>query len=227
VRTNPKSARQRLAPEAFFNAAMRILGERGADELTVDSLCAHLGVTKGSFYHHFESTAEFTTGLLTCWEGVLDQYLELTRAIAEPAGQLEALWPAGMSRPHEAEAALRAWANTNPMVATVIRRADQKMEAYAVEWISSFVDDPERARLLGHMWVCLITGAQQQRPVDRPRFSQLMAEFTSTNLGIELEVDHNRVRVIRMPSPSGPKPRSAKPAPRSPGSRRTAREPSP
>jgi AcrR family transcriptional regulator len=205
-----KSGQQRLTPEAFFNAAIKILAERGAEELTVDSLCAHLGVTKGSFYHHFQNTAEFTAGLLACWEGILDQYLELTRAIPDPARQLEVLWPAGINRPHEAESALRAWANSNPAVATVVRRADRKMENFASEWLDSFLDDPERSRLLGHMWVCLIAGAQRLRPVDRQQFQQVMVEFLRTNLGVEFDVDGDRLQVRRMPGPARPKPRSTR-----------------
>jgi AcrR family transcriptional regulator len=231
VRTNTKSGKQRLAPEAFFNAAMKILAERGAEELTVDSLCAHLGVTKGSFYHHFANTAEFTERLLACWEGIGDLYVEMTRALEDPARVVEATWPAQVNRPHEAEAALRAWANSNPIVATTLRRTDQKLEGLTVEWLESFIEDPQRARMLAHMWTSLVIGLQQRdRPLDRPLILAITLEFLRTNLGIECDVEGDRLHVRRMPGPTQSKPR---PAPSreavrrksTPGSRSTASPP--
>ncbi|HEX3829064.1 MAG TPA: TetR/AcrR family transcriptional regulator [Sporichthyaceae bacterium] len=211
MRTNTQSGKQRLEPAAFFNAAMKILAERGAEELTVDSVCAHLGVTKGSFYHHFENTAEFTAGLLACWEGIVDQYVEMTRALADPARIAEASWPAHVNRPHEAEAALRAWANSNPMVATTVRRADQKLEGLTVEWLESFIEDPQRARMLAHMWVSLVAGLQQrERPLDRAMILAVTLEFLRTNLGIEADVDGDCLQVHRMPGPARERPRSTR-----------------
>lgn len=193
----------RLDREAYFVAAYQLLAEQGCAAVTVAALCERQGVTKGSFYHHFANTAEFTNGLLACWETTVDQLLVLTRAIRDPARQLEALWPAWVSRPHQAEAALRSWANSNPIVATVFHRVDKKVEDFAVEWLDSFLDDPERARTLAYMWLCLTAG-MQQRPGEPQQILQASLEFLRTNLGIELEIDdENHLTVRKMPTPTG------------------------
>ena len=50
-----KANTQRGARERLLDAAMRMIRERGYTATTVDELCAAAGVTKGSFFHHFES----------------------------------------------------------------------------------------------------------------------------------------------------------------------------
>jgi AcrR family transcriptional regulator len=190
----------RLDPLAFYNAAFRILGEVGHEGLTVDSLCARLNVTKGSFYHHFANTTEFIAGLLQCWEGTADQYLQMTVALVDPARQLEAVWPATVNRPHEAEAAMRSWANTNPMVAATVRRMDEKLDAAAREWLGQFIEDPERRRVIVFMWMCQLAGMQQRpQPLDRELMLAATLEFLRTNMGFEVEVDGEQLRVLKMP----------------------------
>jgi AcrR family transcriptional regulator len=192
----------RLAPQAFYNAAYKILGEVGHEGLTVDSLCARLGVTKGSFYHHFPNTTEFVAGLLRCWEETIDQYLRNTEAFGDIARAMEAAWPAQMNRPHEAEAALRSWASSNPMVAVTVRRVDQKVEDVSTAALTQVVGDPERGRVLAYMWTSLIAGMQQRpQPLDRELMAAATLDFMRTNLGIEVEVDGEQIRILRMPAP--------------------------
>jgi AcrR family transcriptional regulator len=204
MRSNTRTVKQRLEPEAFYNAGFRLLAEGGAEELTVDGLCAVLGVTKGSFYHHFANTAEYVAGLLASWEGTVDRLVELDDGVTDPARRLEAVWPVAINRPHEAEAALRSWANSNPTVAVVVRRVDQKLETLGAEMIEGFIGDPERARLLSWMWLRLVAGMQQVQPIDRQRVTEAALEFMRTNGGIDVEVDdQNRLTVHSVPRPGG------------------------
>ncbi|HOP64260.1 MAG TPA: TetR/AcrR family transcriptional regulator [Spirochaetota bacterium] len=41
--------------EKIFNAAFRLITEKGFDNVTVDEICTESGVAKGSFYHYFKS----------------------------------------------------------------------------------------------------------------------------------------------------------------------------
>ncbi|HWV57620.1 MAG TPA: helix-turn-helix domain-containing protein [Longimicrobiales bacterium] len=42
------------ARERFLGAALRLIREKGYEATTVDELCRAAGLTKGSFFHHFE-----------------------------------------------------------------------------------------------------------------------------------------------------------------------------
>jgi len=48
-------------------AGLELLRDGGEDAVTVDRLCATLGRTKGSFYHHFEDSAAYQGALLEHW----------------------------------------------------------------------------------------------------------------------------------------------------------------
>lgn len=44
-----------VAKEKLLNAALSLIREKGFSAMTVDELCARAGVTKGAFFHYFES----------------------------------------------------------------------------------------------------------------------------------------------------------------------------
>jgi AcrR family transcriptional regulator len=60
---------------------MQILDEHGVGELTIEKLTAHLGVTQGSFYHHFKNHAQFLRELFQKW--LEDDSYAVGEALAE------------------------------------------------------------------------------------------------------------------------------------------------
>jgi AcrR family transcriptional regulator len=201
----------RLEPAAYFNAAFKILGTGGHETLTVESLCAELGVTKGSFYHHFASTKDFVAALMRCWEDTLAQVIELSDELVDPVRQVEAVWPANANRPHEAEAAIRTWAGTDPIVAAAVHRVDRTNEQAAAAWITSVTGDPARSRVLAHMWTAILTGMQQrEQPFDHELILAVTLEFLTANIGMTAETYTEngapRLRVLAMPQPYAKQP---------------------
>ena len=63
------------------SAAMQLLAETGGSRITIDSLVARLGVTKGSFYWHFQDRAEFIRSLVDYWDR------RYTRVVTETLGE--------------------------------------------------------------------------------------------------------------------------------------------
>ena len=81
---------QRRSRNDYFEAGLGLLAEGGAKAVTIDNLCARLGTTKGSFYHHFESGPAFMGALLAYWEGEYSQHLaEAALAVDDPVERLE------------------------------------------------------------------------------------------------------------------------------------------
>jgi AcrR family transcriptional regulator len=197
MRTKPrKPAEGSLDRNAYFNAAFKILGETGSEGLTVDTLCARLGATKGSFYHHFAGTADFVNALMRCWVDSANQLIaelkELVIAEGDPCRSLERIIPQlALRQPHEAEAALRAWANSNPEVAAGVEQYDRSREASFVWLFERWIDDPERCRTLAYMAIGMGAGMQQRKPLDRDRMMAVSLEFLRTNVGLGIEADHD------------------------------------
>ena len=65
----PRKRASRLTREEWLDQALYLLQERGPAAMTLDSLTRHLGVTTGSFYHHFKNHGSFL-------EELTDRYIE-------------------------------------------------------------------------------------------------------------------------------------------------------
>ena len=80
--------KKRLGQTDWLALAMDVVAKEGGAKLTIDSLCRKLGVTKGSFYAHFESRADFVRQIVAYWrenftQSVVDAIDELEDATAE------------------------------------------------------------------------------------------------------------------------------------------------
>lgn len=61
-------AKPRLTREAWIDAAISMVIERGVSSLAVEPLAATVGATKGSFYWHFANRAAILDAVLDSWE---------------------------------------------------------------------------------------------------------------------------------------------------------------
>lgn len=60
--------RERFSRESWLEKALEVLTREGESRLRVDSICAAIGVTKGSFYWHFKGRDDFLEALFDYWE---------------------------------------------------------------------------------------------------------------------------------------------------------------
>lgn len=169
----------RLAAHDYFGAALAIVGESGSGVLTIDALSRRLGVTKGSFYHHFPSTTAFIELLLPFWADEHgEQWTVVARGEAEPGARLDALFAAAAALPHPMEAALRAWGRGRAEVAEAVARVDRSREKAMTDAIVANGVDRPRARLLARAALHLLIGTQQREsPVDVRRLRAMLAEL--------------------------------------------------
>jgi TetR/AcrR family transcriptional regulator, transcriptional repressor for nem operon len=62
TKTRAAPARQKL-----LDAALGVIREKGYVATTIDELCAHAGVAKGSFFHHFEGKEALAVAAAHYW----------------------------------------------------------------------------------------------------------------------------------------------------------------
>jgi AcrR family transcriptional regulator len=183
---------ERLTPEDYFREALAVLGDYGSEALTIAVLCDRLGITKGSFYHHFGGMPGFVTQLLEYWEREhSERLIKISRAQPDPTLRIATLNDLGVGLPHASEAAIRAWGRSSPEVADVVARVDRRRERHLVDAIAALGIDRPRARVLARIGLNLLVGVQQrEHPVDLKRLRQM---FEEVNKLVFLEADPDLV----------------------------------
>lgn len=64
---NSPSERRRLSRQDWIEAGLEAVGEAGLAALAVEPLAERLGITKGSFYWHFQDLPTFVEAVLQHW----------------------------------------------------------------------------------------------------------------------------------------------------------------
>ncbi|GAA4877895.1 TetR/AcrR family transcriptional regulator [Actinomycetospora straminea] len=149
--------------EGFFDAAMTLLAHEGRSGLRLATLCRAVGVTSGSFYHHFGGWDGFVDALLEHWETVDTHRLaELADREPDPEGRLDVLKHLALTFPHEAETAIRAWAHGDPRVALVQERVDEQRRRVVADALVAAGAETARADRLADLALAVLIGRQQR-----------------------------------------------------------------
>jgi AcrR family transcriptional regulator len=164
----------------FFDAAFELLEESGFPALTASALCDRLGVSRGSFYHHFETFESFAAKLLADWETRYSRDL-ITRAetVTDLDRRLNYHVELAAELPHGAEAALRAWGSVEPVVAAAQRRVDQLRFDSLVGLLRTHGIQEDEAEIYSTIALNTLIGLQlTQRPIDAGRLADLYGHLT-------------------------------------------------
>ncbi len=65
-------------------SAIKLFSDRGYNAASVDDICAEAGVSKGAFYHHFESKQALFLTLLDEWLRIVDNAIDATHGKPAP-----------------------------------------------------------------------------------------------------------------------------------------------
>lgn len=195
----------RLTATDYYGAAFDVLAAAGGDGLTIATMCDQLQVTKGSFYHHFDSMPGFVTGLIDYWAITYgDRVIAAARAERDPQRRLDQFVDLGLDLPHAAEAAIRAWARSRPDVAEVVARVDKRRERYLTDAMAALGIERARARMLAQLGLDLVIGAQHRAAaVDGRSLQAVLVQYLEL---LRLEID--AVRPGRRRCPQRPYSRS-------------------
>jgi AcrR family transcriptional regulator len=178
VAARAKRPTARLAKADYCKVGMQLLAEGGLGAVTIANVCARLHVTKGSFYHHFDSAPSFHRALLANYE---DEYgrrrIAAVDAIADAGARMDALLQRGVRRAHEAESAIRAWSRTDPVAAGVVERVDTARANYIVGFLLQQGVPEKEARVHADIALAIVAGAQaMSRITDRRRLHAMLDE---------------------------------------------------
>lgn len=68
----------------IMDAAVKLFSTRGFAAASVDDICTEAGISKGAFYHHFESKQSLFHALLDSWLQAIDNAIESSKDKTAP-----------------------------------------------------------------------------------------------------------------------------------------------
>ena len=131
--TEPIAKVERLSREKFLAHALEVLSKEGEAKLRLDRLVDALGVTKGSFYWHFDNRADFVHSLAEFWERMSNDrvFQEIGDIGADPKVVLrrvqEIVTREDLSR---YDLVMRSWATHEPEVARRVESVASRRNEY-------------------------------------------------------------------------------------------------
>ena len=185
----------------WLQAGLTAVADDGPDGLRIDRLCRRLGVSKGSFHHHFAGAGDFKRALLDAYETLVVE--ALNDAIAQTAAITPQQSLAGLTaaitstqsfyRP-ELEVAIRAWAFSDSQVRAVQERVDRRrLESLEGIW-SRILDDPAAVHTAALLPYLVGIGASLVQPPTPP--DQLRGVY---ELLLGLVPNESQQKVLRRP----------------------------
>jgi AcrR family transcriptional regulator len=154
--------------DLWLHEGVAVLTQEGPGGVRIDRLAARLGLTKGSFHHHFAGIDGYRDALLAHVERTQTEVLdEAAAALADvpPADALRSL-PARLDDLFDADLdrALRAWAIGDDAARVVLERLDTARLAFIETLWRRAIGDGARAHTAALLPHLLLIGANATRP---------------------------------------------------------------
>lgn len=131
-----KKRKGRLTRADWLDAAMEVLVRDGINSVTVDALAGTLGVTRGSFYHHFKNREDLSQDMLDYWSQKWTVDIREDVAALQMDGY-QSLRALGHLIHHRGgslyDVAVRAWAHHDPIAMETV----QEVDTIRLEFITS------------------------------------------------------------------------------------------
>ena len=155
----------KVSRDDWLRGAMAALGTEGVGDVKVESLARRLGVTKGSFYHHFDDRRTLLSAVLAHWaEQDTERIIALIAAdpaAASPVAALTRLVEITIGNRSEldgVEAAIREWAAVDAEAEAVSRAVDDRRLAYVTDLFEAAGVDPTDAANRAHLLYRVVIG---------------------------------------------------------------------
>jgi len=150
-----------MSNERWISEGLRVLADEGISGVRIDRIAARVGLSKGSFFHHFANATAYRTALLDAWRTrTLEQMGDAPALseLAEFANRREALIDVDLER------SIRAWASHDESAAAALEQVDRaRLAALQHAWAGR-IADPDRARVAALLPHLVVIGATVAYP---------------------------------------------------------------
>lgn len=175
----------RFDRERWLETALEVLAREGQAKLDIVHLAKQLGVTKGSFYHHFRSRDEFVRSLTHYWSEAFTEWVkkEVAGSGLDASGRLLLLMQIiEQNALDRYDVAFRSWAAQDPIIAANVHKVDQSRRKFVTSLFAEMGFEGTELEERSCAWLIHYTGhrsaflpASQNDP---SRIERLHALFT-------------------------------------------------
>lgn len=171
----------RLSKSDWLAEGFTILSEFAQNKLRILYLCERLGVTRGSFYHHFDGIEDYVDALMAQWKKEhTEELIDLSNQHHSPLDQLQALNGLVAQKDQSIEAAIRSWSFYQPLVRKHLAKVDEMRMAYLANLYQGLGAEKEVAIDMAKVEYATLIGLQQLYPkLDAEGFDRLYEAFRS------------------------------------------------
>ena len=153
----------------WLDEGLDLLASSGFNGVTIEALCERLGLSKGSFYHHFKGMPGYQIALLEHFEERETQaFIDLVESLptTDGAKRLRALTKAVVAdEAHDAlEPQFRIWASQDQVAREYLERIDRTRTEYLQRQCRAIVDDVDLADDVATMIYLIMIGASHIVP---------------------------------------------------------------
>ncbi|MCH2038738.1 MAG: TetR/AcrR family transcriptional regulator [Rickettsiales bacterium] len=174
----------RLSKEDWLQAGLELLSDYDQSHINIQNLCEYLDITRGSFYHHFDSMPSYTKELLQYWrDSNKELLLDAAQGLKGGVSARQVMQSLVPIAHRKAELSIRSWAYYQNEVRVMIQkidalRLDYLSEAYQRQGLSL-----EHANRLSKIQYAVLLGLQQVHPEMETQELQDIYQFFSGLIG--------------------------------------------
>jgi len=169
-----RSRSPRLSYDDWLNSALELLAREGVAAIKIPRLCSELGVTKGSFYWHFDDVDQLMEAMADRWTAVQGEAIRALSAIDTIPVEQRIEQMSTLLVDHSTwvvEATIREWARTDPKVAAAVHALERKVFETVQQTMLELGFDETQARLRAGAMVYLGIGlihGRDSMPIPTP-----------------------------------------------------------
>ncbi|ADB32122.1 transcriptional regulator, TetR family [Kribbella flavida DSM 17836] len=155
--------------DRWLETGLAVLADEGIKAVTIERLCDDIGLSKGSFYHHFGGAGGYHTALLAYFEErETARYVAAAEAV--PAGDARARLDhlkalvAGSDDSAALERAVRAWAAQDGVAREALERIDARRIGYLQQLLVEITGRRAEAADLARIVYLVLLGSYHVLP---------------------------------------------------------------
>lgn len=127
----------RLTSEDWILFGLKELAKGGPTSLRADTLAKKMGVSRGSFYWHFQDIADFKAGVLAAWrQQTTESVIASLEHRVSASERLAELVSRAMAIDLDLERAIRSWSVSDQTVAQAVAEVDKRRITYVEKLLS-------------------------------------------------------------------------------------------